>query len=166
MKHEASNLPIARILADLKRPEAYAHPTGAIHVAQTHGSCVFLTGDYVYKVKKPVDFGFLDYTTLERRHHFCAQEVALNRRLCPDIYLDVVPIVEQAGQLKVDIAGEPVEWAVRMRQMDEEAMLSSRLEAERVGFPEIERIARTLADFHFSSKQRHGSVRREMQSRA
>ncbi len=139
---------ITQILADLQRPDAYPHPVRHIHAVQTHGSCVFLTGDFVYKIKKPVNFGFLDYSTLERRHHFCAEELRLNRRLCPDLYLDLLPITFVNGRLQIGGEGEPVEWAVQMRQLREEEMLPARLAAGTANKLEIERLAHVLADFH------------------
>lgn len=148
MAFKVKTYPIKQIIADLQQPSAYPHPVAAIHVVQTHVSCVFLTGDFAYKVKKAVNFGFLDYTTLERRRHFCEEELRLNRRLCPELYLEVVPLMLREGRLVIGGNGEPVEWAVRMRQMRECEMLSARLEAGTVGRAEIERLAQALADFH------------------
>jgi uncharacterized protein len=88
-----STLPIT--VEALLEPQAYPHKPQKIELVQTQMSFVFLTGEYVYKVKKPVNLGYLDYTTLEKRHFFCHQELELNRRLCPDVYLAVVPIVEE-----------------------------------------------------------------------
>ena len=81
-----------QIVDALLTPEAYPEPPGKIELIQTHISLVFLTDKYVYKVKKAVNFGFLDFSTLEKRHAFCKKELELNRRLCPAIYLDVIPI--------------------------------------------------------------------------
>jgi aminoglycoside phosphotransferase family enzyme len=80
------------IVAALSRPEAYPHPVAPIRVMETHISWVFLTGEWAYKVKKPVALGFLDFTTLESRRHFCHEELRLNRRLAPNIYDSVVEI--------------------------------------------------------------------------
>ena len=135
----------------LEEPAAYPHPVEAVRTIQTHISCVFLTGEYAYKVKKPVDFGFLDYSTLSRRHHCCEQELRLNRRLCPDIYLDVLPITFEDGRLQVGGSGTPVEWAVRMKQLRDEDMLPQRLRADTVTTGEILRLADRLAAFHRSA---------------
>ena len=75
----------------MRRSEAYGHGPDTVELVETHISWVFLAGDLVYKIKKPVDFGFLDFTSLDRREHYCREELRLNRRLCPDLYLDVVP---------------------------------------------------------------------------
>ncbi|MFV2082828.1 MAG: hypothetical protein ACC669_13340, partial [bacterium] len=93
------NIPTERIIAELSKPEAYPHKVSEVKVIQTHISVVFITDERVYKVKKPVDFGFLDFTTLAERRHFCREELALNRRLSPEIYLDVIPVTEESGAL-------------------------------------------------------------------
>lgn len=147
---------ISSLIEAMLAPETYPHPVEAIHLVQTHISCVFLTGEYAYKIKKPVYFGFLDYRTLEQRRAFCEQEVRLNRRLCPEIYLDVLPITRigsdgtdgAEGGLRIGGEGEPVEWAARMRQMRETEMLPVRLRADTLGQGLIKRLAHKLARFH------------------
>ena len=81
----------------LLNPSAYPERPAAVELQQTQMSFIFLTGEYAYKTKKPVNLGYLDYTTLEKREHFCRQELELNRRLCPAAYLDVLPITESQG---------------------------------------------------------------------
>lgn len=132
----------------LSTPAAYPHPVRGLHLVQTHASCVFLTGEYVYKVKKPVNFGFLDYSTPERRRKCCERELELNCRLCPEVYLDLVPIGWEAGRLRIGASGAPVEWAVRMRQLPEEDMLPARLSAGTVTPEHIARLAEALSSFH------------------
>ena len=110
----------AAIFSAFRNPDFYPHPVSAIQVEETHISKVFLTGKFVYKIKKPVDFGFLDYTTLEKRHYYCKQEVLLNNRLSEDVYLDVVPVTEERTGYVLDGSGEPVEYAVKMRQLAKE----------------------------------------------
>jgi aminoglycoside phosphotransferase family enzyme/predicted kinase len=136
------------LIAGLTDPRAYPHAVAGLHVVQTHASCVFLTGAFAYKIKKPVNFGFLDYSTLARRRNCCEQEVLLNQRLCPEVYLDVVPVVERDGGLGIGGAGEPVEWAIRMRQLPEADMLPNRLAAGTITGDHPRRIARVLAAFH------------------
>lgn len=136
------------LLRAMQEPSAYPHAVEQVTVVQTHVSCVFLTGSYVYKIKKPVTFPFLDYGTLERRREYCEEEVRLNRRLCPDVYLDVVPLTWQEGRLHVDGSGCPIEWAVRMRQLRSDAMLPVRLQNGTANCSVIEALARRLADFH------------------
>src|SRR5690242_11005774 len=105
------------------RPEAFPQPGGAVEVRHTHISVVFLTIEHVYKVKKSVNLGFLDFSTLAKRRHYCEEEVRLNRRLAPDVYLGVVPVTA-AG---FEMPGEPVEYAVKMRRLPEDATLHKRL---------------------------------------
>ena len=132
----------------LLTPAAYPHHPKKIELVQTQISFVFLTGDYVYKVKKPVDLGFLDYTTLEKRRHFCHQEVVLNRRLCPDVYLDVVPIIEEKGDISVEGRGEAIEYAVKMRQLPQERTMDHLLKNNQVTREMVEQVAQRLASFH------------------
>lgn len=136
------------LLRQAAKPGAYPHEVRDLRFVQTHAAVVFLTGPYAYKVKKPVDLGFLDYSTLERRHHFCEQEVVLNHRLCPEVYLGVVPVVRRGGRLFVGGEGEPVERAVRMRQLPEADLLFRRLTEGRVAPEEIRSLAVVLAEFH------------------
>lgn len=139
---------IAQLIEALKQPGAYPFPVEEVEVHQTHISAVFLVGGHVYKVKKPVNFGFLDFSTLEKRRHFCEQEVRLNRRLAPSVYLGVVPIARSGKQLKVEGEGEPVEWAVKMKRLPGEATLEKRLEKGEVNASLLKVVALRLAAFH------------------
>jgi aminoglycoside phosphotransferase family enzyme/predicted kinase len=136
------------LVRDLLEPRAYPHHPAKIGLLQTQMSFVFLTGEYVYKVKKPVDLGYLDYTTLEKRRHFSEQEVLLNRRLCPDVYLGVVPITKEDGGHRVEGEGEALEYAVKMRQLPQEKMMDRLLAQRRVTPAMVESVARLLAEFH------------------
>lgn len=139
---------IQHLLAELTDPAAYPHPTGPVEARQTHISAVFLAGPFVYKVKKPVALGFLDFSTPGRRRHFCEEEVRLNRRLAPHVYLGVVPIVEENGRLRVGGNGEPVEWLVKMVRLPDGASLLDRVQRGEVAAADMHRLARFLADFH------------------
>ncbi len=110
------------IVAAMKAPGFYPHPVKEVAYIQTHISSVFLTGEYVYKLKKPVDFGFLDFTTLKKRHHFCEEELRLNRRLAPSVYLQVAPITLDGDRRCLAGQGEAVDYVVVMRQMSQERM--------------------------------------------
>ena len=129
-------------------PQAYPHKPQRIELVQTQMSFIFLAGDYVYKVKKPVNLGYLDYTTLEKRHFFCHQELQLNRRLCPDAYLAVVPIVEEKGGLRIEGQGKAIEYAVKMKQLPQERMMDVLLPRGRVTREMIAKVAERLTDFH------------------
>jgi hypothetical protein len=111
-------------------------------------SFIFLAGEYVYKIKKPVNLGYLDYTTLEKRHLFCHQELELNRRLCPDAYLAVVSIVEEKGELRIEGRGKAIEYAVKMKQLPQDRMMDVLLPRGQVTREMVGRVAEKLADFH------------------
>src|SRR3972149_2765670 len=136
-----------QVVEALMKPEAYDEEPGQIELTQTHISFVFLTRNLVYKVKKAVNFGFLDFTTLEKRRFFCEKELELNRRLCGDMYLEVVPI-NKADAVKIKGAGETVEYAVKMKRMPQEKMMSKLLEKNKVDDRLVDRIAKIIADFH------------------
>ncbi|HUH38742.1 MAG TPA: AAA family ATPase [Spongiibacteraceae bacterium] len=108
----------------LSRPQAYPHPVTDILYRETHISQVFLTDQYAYKVKKARDLGFLDFSTLAQRKWFCEEELRLNRRFAPQLYLDVVSINRTAAGLQIDGAGEVVDYAVKMRRFDDDQLLS------------------------------------------
>lgn len=141
------------LIAKLSKPEAYPHLPASIEVRQTHISVVFLVDELVYKIKKPVQLGFLDFSTLELRRHFCEEEVRLNRRLAPAVYLGVVPVARSGKGLQVGAKGEVVEWAVKMRRLAEEATLQNCLERDEVNPGLVEAIAHRVASFHASAKR-------------
>ncbi|MGE0135406.1 MAG: AAA family ATPase [Dehalococcoidia bacterium] len=130
-------------------PRAYPHAVDRVDLAQTHISYVFLAGDVVYKTKKPVDFGFINQLAPEDRERYCHDEVRLNSRLAPDVYLDVVPVVRQAdGRFAVEADGEVVEWAVKMRRLPDDRTLDRILASEGPPPRLAERLVRTLIAFH------------------
>ncbi len=132
----------------LLKPQAYPHKPQKIELVQTQMSFIFLTGEYVYKIKKPVDLGYLDYTTLEKRHFFCHQELELNRRLCPSAYLAVVPVVDVKGELRIEGRGEAIEYAVKMKQLPQDRMMDVLLPRGQVTPEMVARVAEKLVDFH------------------
>lgn len=132
---------------------------GAVDVIQTHGSVVFLIDDRVYKIKKPVDLGFLDYSTLEKRKAMCEAEVQINRTLADDVYLGVVPVTLLGDRLVVDGPigtgeaggeghGEVVEWAVKMKRLPDEATLEAKHHAGNLDDAQLRLVAQTVSDFH------------------
>jgi aminoglycoside phosphotransferase family enzyme len=129
-------------------PQAYPHKPQKIELVQTQMSFILLTGEYAYKIKKPVNLGYLDYTTLEKRHFFCRQELELNKRLCADAYLAVVPIVEEKGEFRIEGRGKAIEYAVKMRQLPRERMMDVLLLRGQVIPEMVARVAEKLADFH------------------
>lgn len=134
-------------------PSAYPHAVDRIELIQTHISYVLLAGDYAYKIKKPLDLGFLDYSTLEKRRHFCEEEVRLNRRMCSDTYLGTVPVTQDAaGGYRLGGQGEAVEWAVQMRRLPADRAMPALLARGEVDFDMIRAIAERLAEFHLSAE--------------
>lgn len=137
------------LIRQLLEPAAYPHGVRETQLVETHISWVILTGEFAYKVKKPVELGFLDFSTLELRRHFCEEELRVNRRTAPELYLDVVPIGAGPGGPRVGL--EPaVEYAVRMRQFPHEARLDRCLRDGRLGPAEMRLLAETIARFHES----------------
>ena len=136
-----------QVVEALMKPEAYDEDPGNIELVQTHISFVFLTSNFAYKVKKAVNLGFLDFTTLKDRRFFCEKELELNRRLCGDMYLEVVSI-NMSNAIKIKGIGETVEYAVKMKRMPQEKMMSKLLEENKVDNKLVGRIAKVIADFH------------------
>lgn len=152
----AANRALPAAVGAMMRPEIYPDHPRSVELRQTHISYVFLAGEYVYKIKKPVRFAFLDACTLARRHQLCLDEVRLNRRLAPDVYLGVVPIVRRDnGSLALgdaaalaDGIGAAVEWAVRMRRLKDATMLDRMVAEGGVSVAQIRAIAARLVAFH------------------
>lgn len=141
--------PLVEALSD---PRFYPHRPERVERRQTHISWVFLAGDVVYKLKKPVRFAFVDYSTLERRREFCRAEVELNRRLAPSVYRGIAAVVSR-GRERILCEGDPVtgeveDYLVVMRRLRDEDMLDRRLAAGTAGTDVLERIAAKLAEFH------------------
>ena len=140
-----------QVVEALKKPEAYNDEGGQIELKQTHISFVFLTRDFVYKVKKAVDFGFLDFSTLEKRRFFCEKELDLNKRLCEDMYLKVVPITK-SDDIKINGEGETVEYAVKMKRIPEEKIMTRLVEEGKVDKKLVDKMAKIIAEFHLKAK--------------
>lgn len=148
-----------RLIRFLSRGGSYPHPAAMLAHRETHISHVFLAGPFAYKLKKPIRFPFLDASTLALRRKWCRLEVALNRRLAPDLYLGVVPVVETGGGLRLGGRGRVVEWLVRMRRLPEERMLDQMVRRRGVSRWDAERVADRLARF-FKRAPRGPRIRR------
>jgi aminoglycoside phosphotransferase family enzyme/predicted kinase len=135
----------------LLKPSAYPDPTTVVRLQQTHVSLLFLTDRFVYKIKKAVNLGFLDFTTLERRLFYCHEELRLNRRLAPEIYLDVVPVRATPHGASFGGDGETVDYAVKMVRLPEERMMSRLLEQGAVTAEQIRALADSVARFHLAA---------------
>lgn len=139
------------LLAALSRPECYPHPVQSVRVIETHISWVLLTGTWAYKIKKPVNLGFLDFSTPELRHRFCEEELRLNRRLAPQIYAAVVEIRGTLDNPRVNGSGPVLDYAVKVREFPQDALANRLLAADRLGPQQIEQLAATIAAFHESA---------------
>jgi aminoglycoside phosphotransferase family enzyme/predicted kinase len=150
------------LIQALLEPRAYPTAQGVEHI-ETHISHVFLTGAFAYKIKKPVDLGFLDFSTLEKRRALCEEELRINRRLAPDLYLAVVPIAQTPEGPRVEAQGIAIEFAVKMRRFPQDGLVDGALERGELTPDRIDELARTLARFHAdlppaSGDGRYGSV--------
>ncbi len=130
------------------RPEIYPNKADKVKLIQTHISWIFLVGDRVYKIKKPVNFGFLDFTTVEKRHFYCLEELRLNRRLCPEIYLDCYSIGLEDGKILFNTGEKVIDWAVVMKRMPEEGMMQRLISLEDMDKEKMDIINRKLTPFY------------------
>lgn len=136
------------MIAALLDPAAYDHPVERVECLETHISWILLTGTFAYKIKKPVNLGFVDFSTPERRIWFCQEELRLNRRLAPDLYLGLSPIHGPPERAAFHGSGPTLELAVRMRQFPQSALLGAVLERHGLSDAQLEGLADDLADFH------------------
>ena len=139
---------LPELVQALLDPKAYPDAPQGIELVQTQMSFVFLTDNYVYKVKKPVNLGYLDYTTLDKRKFYCQREIELNRRLCPNVYIGVVPITRDKGDIFIGGQGEGMEYAVKMRRLPQEAMMDVLLAKNQVSSEMVGGVAEELVGFH------------------
>jgi len=139
---------MASLVEALRQPSAYSHPVGKVEVIETHISHVLLAGDYAYKVKKAVRLPFVDFSTLARRRYFCEEELRLNRRTAPSLYVDVVAIGGHPPRFGP--CAEPLEYAVRMRRFPQQALGSTLARAGRLEKRHVDALARRVAAFHAS----------------
>ena len=140
--------PSTPLIDALMDPGCYDHAVDEIQLIETHISWVVLTGDFVYKIKKPVDFGFLDFSTLEKRHFYCREELRLNKRLAPELYLAVVPICGTPAHPELNGEDDAFEYAVKMRQFPPSSQLDHVLERGELQSRQLDAVARLIAGFH------------------
>ncbi|NJM71645.1 MAG: AAA family ATPase [Scytonema sp. RU_4_4] len=140
---------IPPLIQQMLQPEFYPHQVKEpIQLVQTHISYVLLTGDYAYKVKKPMNFGFLDFSTLEKRGHFCQEELRLNQRGAAELYLEVFPVTQVGEQYKLGGTGEPVEYVLKMLQFPQETLFSKMFEQGQLNEGLVEELGRVVAEYH------------------
>jgi len=136
------------LISALLQIQTYKHPITEIRLFETHISWIILTGDYAYKIKKPIDLGFLNFSTLALRKFYCEQELQLNQRLAPELYIEVVSLTGTAEQPQINGSGEVFEYAVKMRQFDPEQQLDILLQQDKLSRNHIDQLADTVASFH------------------
>lgn len=140
---------MSSMIDDLLNPEFLPDKTEMVSLIQTHISIVFLADGFVYKIKKPVNFGFLDFSTLKKRHYYCHQEIILNRRLSKDIYIDVLPIFYDGQNYRMGIGkGRIVEYAVKMKRLPDEMLMKSVFFRGELKGEHLKKVAQVLARFH------------------
>jgi len=150
---EDRRLALAAKVAFLSQPSAYPEPVCEVSRRETHMSWVFLAGDKVFKLKKPVRFAYLDFSTLARREAMCRAELRLNRRLAPDVYLGVLPLVLSAQGLSIGGIGEVVDWLVVMRRLEEQWALDCAIAERRVKASQLDRLVAILGKFYRHAKR-------------
>ena len=139
---------LRRLIKRLATPEGLGHPVEDLEVLETHISCVLLAGPFAYKFKKPVDFGFLDFSTLDQRRFYCEEELRLNTRLAPELYLAVVAVTGTENSPRLGGSGAPIEYCVKMRRFPSAAQLDRVLARGELTAGHIEALARSIAQFH------------------
>ena len=142
------NLQQDTLLRTMLNPGFYPHPVDQLEFIETHISQVFLTGQYAYKIKKAVNFGFLDFSDLQQRKFYCEEELRLNSRLAPGIYLEIIPITESHNQLMLNGDGNCIEYAIKMKQFDQAGLLSHLIKDKRLNIEHIHQLAEVIASFH------------------
>jgi hypothetical protein len=149
----------AALVRGLSRPGAYAERDAQVTHLETHISHVFLVGDHAYKIKKPLDLGFLDFSTLDKRRYYCEEELRINRRLAPELYLAVVPIRGSEDAPRLEGAGPVLEYAVKMRRFSQEGLLERVIGRGELTPALIDEIAAQVAGFHAGVARAEGGVR-------
>lgn len=165
---ERDTLPV--LIQNMLTPEFYPHPVKVpIQLMQTHASYVLMTGDFAYKLKKPVNFGFLDYSTVTKRQHFCQEELRLNQRGAKELYLEVIAIAKIGDRYQFGNDGEIVDYAVKMVQFPQANLLSNMFESGELKIADVEEVGRVVADFHTQAQtneyiQSFGTIERIKES--
>lgn len=146
---------LAALIPQMQKAEFYPHAVNNdVELIQTHVSAVFLTGDYAYKLKKEVNFGFLDYSTLEKRKHFLEAEIEMNRVIAPELYLEVLPITQKGDHFTLNGTGKVIEYALKMRQFPQENLFINLFEAGKLDIEKMRELGKIVAEFHQKAQTR------------
>lgn len=141
-----------QIIKSFFKKDFYPHPVKYIEKKETHTSWVFLTGDFAYKIKKPVNFGFLDFSTLKKRRYYCLRELKLNKEFSPSIYLDIVKIKNDNGRINFS-KGRIVEYAVKMKEIPQQSIMKNLIKENKVSLQDIYNLAKVIVSAHQKAKQ-------------
>lgn len=148
-RHSKTSIDQAAIIGFLRKPTSYDPNPKSVDVIETHGAMVFLVGDHVFKIKRAVKFDYMDFSTLEKRRKICERELALNKPSAPALYIDVIPITQEAdGTLAVNGDGKPVEWAIHMHRFDQASLFTALARTHKIGRFEIKHLATEVALYH------------------
>jgi aminoglycoside phosphotransferase family enzyme len=142
---------MSKMIKDLMHPSAYPETTKTIKIAQTHISTVFIGDKFVYKIKKPVNFGFLDFSTIEKRKYYCKKEVELNSRFSKDVYLGIYPVTYNGTKHMINGNGKIIDYAVKMRRLADKDLMKTRLKKGNITSNDIKKIGKAIANFHNNS---------------
>lgn len=142
-----------KLFETLKNPSFYGPNVKSVNILQTHISFIALTGKYAYKIKKPVDFGFLDFSTIDKRKFFCDEEIRLNRRLCPEIYLEVLTITKKNNEIELNGEGTVVDYALKMKEFPQDKIMTSLLKKGEIKEDTIKQICTIMINFYNSQKR-------------
>jgi len=140
------------IVKFMKKPEFFGKDIKSVETIETHISYIFLTGNFAYKIKKPVNYGFLDFSTLEKRKFYCFEELKLNKRLCPEIYIEILPITKNNNLIELNGKGKVLEYALKMKEFPQEKLMKNLLKKGKITTKEIKKINKILINFYITSK--------------
>ncbi|MEO0091492.1 MAG: AAA family ATPase [candidate division WOR-3 bacterium] len=147
---------VQSFISQLLKPQFWGDDVKEVKLIQTHTSWVFLTGKYAYKIKKPVFFGFLDYTSISAREYFCHEEFRINQRLAPEIYYEVIPVYRKDSFITIfphkNESYEIIDYAIKMRELPQDAIMTNCLKNNQVTYSTIDEIAKIIARFHRESE--------------
>jgi aminoglycoside phosphotransferase family enzyme len=149
---EPNTVSVAEKVSFLRKPESYPLPVSKVETKETHMSWVFLADDYVYKLKKPVQYHFLDFRAIAARYENCDEEVRVNKRLAKDIYAGIIPLViNEDGKLALEGSGEIIDWLVKMKRIADINFLDFAIAHNLIDFSKLEETAKLLADFYINA---------------
>jgi len=143
---------IENLIKYMQKPNFFGKDVRSVKIIETHISYVFLTGNFAYKIKKPVNYGFLDFSTLEKRQFYCKKELKLNKRLCPEMYIEILPITKINNKIDLNGVGKVIEYTLKMKEFPQELIMNNLLKKEKINKNDIKKINKILINFYKSTK--------------